>query len=298
VKPTERSAIIDEARNLDWFHSIAFGDYTSPKREGKNATPNGTLRPVWAFLEQTTVSGSHCLDVGTADGIVAFTLERMGAAEVVATDGAPRRTFEVARQLLESQVTYETRLPDTHLENRLNHSSFDLVVMAGFLYHVFSPLGAIAQARRLLRHGGLFIVETVYLGGDDPVMQFNPAFDVAPISQPSTYWLATRPCIEGMLKLCCFEILALATSSEPAEPGSTRRIGYLARAARPSEVTGRPRQMITVHERTAATPNIDYRQLDRIMEEGPTSSVVYEGPRGHRQLPATWQPTWNSLQPR
>jgi 2-polyprenyl-3-methyl-5-hydroxy-6-metoxy-1,4-benzoquinol methylase len=297
VTEIDRSALLDEARSLQWFHSIDFGDYVSPKRESASAMPNATLRPIWAFLQDTGVTASRCLDVGTADGIVAFTLERMGAAETVATDGTPRPTFEVAHGLLRSSVTYVTQVPDTRLEDRFEHHSFDLVVMAGFLYHLFSPLAAIAQARRLLRLGGLFMVETVYIGGDDPTLCLNPAFDVAPIEQPSTYWLATRSCLESMLKLCCFEVLASASNSELAVPGTTRRIGYVARAVRPSDVTGRPQQMITTHERTSATPNVDYRKLDHLPTGSPESTVRYEGPRGHRQLSASWQPDWNPLQP-
>ena len=262
MTPIDRTALIDDARSLRWFHSIDFGDFTSPKREGENRPPNYTLRPVWAFLEDMTVTGSRCLDVGTADGIVAFTLERMGASEVVATDLTPRRPFEVAHQLLGSRVSYETNLPDTHLEDWFSHYSFDLVVMAGFLYHVFSPLAAIAQARRLLQRDGLFIAETVYLGGDDVAMHLNPAFDVAPIAQPSTYWLATRPCIENMLKLCCFEVLGSVSNAEFPKPGAPSRIAYLARAVRPSDLTGRPQQMIAAQSKTVATHSIDYHKLD------------------------------------
>src|SRR5438477_10034130 len=52
------------------------------------------LRPVVERMPWPDVSGRRCLDVGTADGFLAFELERRGAAEVVTTDIADHAEWD------------------------------------------------------------------------------------------------------------------------------------------------------------------------------------------------------------
>ena len=140
-----RQKLIEEADSMPWFHAIDFGDYTSRGRFPQGTTPNSTLLPVFHFLRDLDVTDRDCLDIGTADGIVAFSLKQRGARRVVGADGGPRRQFEIARQLLGIDVEYDSRFPDTEFDRRFPPGTFDVVVMAGLIYHLFGPLNAIAR---------------------------------------------------------------------------------------------------------------------------------------------------------
>src|SRR3954465_3542410 len=69
------------ASNPFWYHTIEVAPGV--------VTPGWfDLRPIVDLLPWPDVRGKRCLDVGTADGFLAFELERRGAAEVGATAGA------------------------------------------------------------------------------------------------------------------------------------------------------------------------------------------------------------------
>jgi tRNA (mo5U34)-methyltransferase len=133
------------------------------------------LRPVVARMPWPDVHGKRCLDVGTADGFLAFELERRGAAEVVAGDIAtheqwdfevhmgelgpaylrhvagPRahEGFEVARRLLDSAVRLE-HLSAYELDPA-RIGQFDVVVCGSLLLHLRDPLRALCSIRSVCR---------------------------------------------------------------------------------------------------------------------------------------------------
>jgi len=100
---------------ISWFHAIELepGGLVTPGRFRKNIPPNYTLFPVFKFLEQIELSERNCLDIGTADGIVAFIM-RMRGGRVVATDRTIREGFLLVLEHLGLQdVRY---LPKTTLD--------------------------------------------------------------------------------------------------------------------------------------------------------------------------------------
>ena len=91
----------------------------------------------------------------------------------------------------------------------LGDRRFDLVLMAGVLYHVFDPLYAISTARHLARHNGLALFETHYLRDEErPVMLFNPADPDAIKGAANFFWRASASCLEGMFHVCGFRVIA------------------------------------------------------------------------------------------
>jgi tRNA (mo5U34)-methyltransferase len=129
------------------------------------------LRPIVERLPWPEIRGKRCLDVGTADGFLAFELERRGAAEVVAVDlpahehwdwehhigelgpqylhavagERARAGFEVAHELLGSSVRF---VPLSAYElNPDTLGSFDVVVCGSLLLHLRDPLRALAAIR-------------------------------------------------------------------------------------------------------------------------------------------------------
>jgi SAM-dependent methyltransferase len=287
----DRARLIEKAKTLSWFHAIDFDDYVAPGRT--SSVPNGTLTPVWQLLGHIDLVGRDCLDIGAADGIVAFTMKRAGARRVVAADGHPFPTFMVARDLLGLDVEYLSDLQDTGLATKLQPASFDVIVMAGLLYHVFSPLAAIAACRRALRPGGLLITETVCVGSPEPILKLNTEMEPPLTEQFTTYLIPSPLALEGMLKLCCFDVLASSANRIPAT-GAVGRIAHLARAASPDDIADRKPQLIRTHDANAGTPHISFRDL---RAEPATSPVPYRGSRGHHQA-ARKDADWVKLQPR
>lgn len=279
----ERRDLIQEAKSIPWFHAIDFGDFVSPGRFGADRVPNGTLIPVYELIRHVDLKGLHVLDIGTADGVIALGAKAMGAQRVVATDGTPRRPFKIARRLSGLDIEYIGDMQDIQLASRRDEMGrFDVVVMAGFLYHVFAPLTVLAAARALVRPGGLLIIETVYRGGDEPTLMLNTAMDPPLTEQHSTYWVGTRHCIEEMLKLVSFDVLGSASLGQVRPKDSPGRLAVVARAVVPEEVRDRRPQLVRSHEKLSGTPDISFRDL---RNENYANTLPYAGERSHVECP-------------
>lgn len=176
---TRRDAAAAIAENPLWYHTIEVAPGV--------VTPGWfDLRPTVAKLPWPDVEGKRCLDVGTADGFLAFELERRGAAEVLATDLAdhelwdwPLRTralgveylreiagpdknlgLEIARRLRGSSV--DTRQVSAYDISPETVGEFDVVVCGSLLLHLRDPLRALEAIRSVCR-GPLLCINQVDL---------------------------------------------------------------------------------------------------------------------------------------
>jgi SAM-dependent methyltransferase len=286
---------IDEARKAPWFHSIDFKprlDFVSRTRFNENVPPNYTLFGFYDLIRHLDLTKAECLDLGTMDGIAAFIMKDLGAERVVATDIGERKTFLFARESLGLAVDYR---PDTDLYNISAKAgqSFDIVLMAGVLYHVFDPLYAVTIARQLTRHNGFAIIETHFLKDEArPIMLFNPA-DPDAIQQENFFWRASPSCLEAMFIMCGFHVIARRDVG--------KRVTYLLQAARPSEMT----EANDITKRIFASfmrykhyrENIDYSALER--SEGSSVVRLRTVPSRHEQIQirkyvpsVPFQPRW------
>ena len=139
-----------EIEKLGWFHAIDFGDMHSPGRIPPGQPPNFTLFGIYSFLEHVDPNGLDVIDVGTMDGLMAFILKRLGAERVVATDLWDREQFRVARQLLgyDDEIEYHTLLDIKDMADTFGTGRFDIMIFAGVLYHLLSPLEYLLHCRR------------------------------------------------------------------------------------------------------------------------------------------------------
>ncbi len=286
---------VEEAKKSPWFHSIDFRpklDFVSRARFTENVPPNYTLFGFYDLITHLDLSGAECLDLGTMDGIAAFVMKDLGAARVVATDIGERKTFLFARDMLGLDVDY---MPDTDLYNISAKTArqFDVVLMAGVLYHVFDPLYAITIARQLTKQNGFAIIETHFLKDEPrPIMLFNPA-DAEAIQQENFFWRASASCLEAMFVMCGFHVLARRDAG--------KRVTYLLQAAKPSEMT----EANDITKRIFASfmrykhyrENIDYNALER--GENESRARLRTVPARHDQIqvkkyrPAVpFQPEW------
>ena len=268
-------ATIDEYK---WFHAIDFGRVASSGRIPPEKPPNYTLFGIYSFLDAIDPTELDIIDIGTMDGLMAFMLKRMGAGRVAATDLWDRRQFRIARELLayEGEVEYHTALDIRDMNQRFGESAFDLMVFAGVLYHLLSPLESLVSCRRLLRRGGLLLLETcIDDSSHEMSLTFNMGLDPAPFHEPTTYFLPSLPALLALLRTASFDPIGVARLRH----GSSR-VSVLARAARPSAVRDKT-SVQRLHDVYVDRPNHfafgnTFHDLEHDEREG--SRAIYTGP--------------------
>jgi tRNA (mo5U34)-methyltransferase len=151
------------------------------------------------------LTGLSVLDVGTANGGIAFSAERRGAERVLAVDIYPEHWFGVDRlkDFLGSSVEHR-RLSVYDLVGGIEER-FDIVFFCGVLYHLRHPLLALDNVRAVLKEGGLVLIETAVadreLGSEasKPVVRFyrgselgeDPSCWFAPSTAALREWCAS-----------------------------------------------------------------------------------------------------------
>lgn len=283
--------MIEKIDQLKWFHAIDFGDYISKGRMDNNVPPNYSLFGVYQFLEKIDVKEMTCLDVGAMSGIVSFILKQRGAPQVTATDLYKYDTFVLAREILGLDVEYRIGVRLKDLPTMFNKGHFDLIILAGVIYHIFSPLEAIAICRNLLKENGLMLVETVMAEGEEPKLMLNTEMEDPIAQEKGTYLVPTMSCLNGMMKFCAMDVLGSVKIA-----GAARRITFLGRACKPSEVANRTEQLRKTHEQAIVTHNLTFNTLEA---GGPRSSAIrYTGESGHAVINIFHFNTTLPLQPR
>jgi tRNA (mo5U34)-methyltransferase len=213
------AAAINEVRR--WYHclEVAPGIVTPGLFD---------LRPIVERMPWPDVRGLRCLDVGTADGFLAFELERRGAAEVVALDlpepddwdweahtsgsgpeyvravsgpevGAGLRT---ARELRGSAVTVASS--SAYDLDPSTFGSFDVVVCGSLLLHLRDPLRALAAIRSVCR-GRLLCTNQLDLGRTVTHPR-TPLFRLDGVSGITQWWIPNAAGHRQMLRAAGFAI--------------------------------------------------------------------------------------------
>lgn len=108
-------------------------------------------------------SGMRVLDIGTADGFMAFEVEKRGAEEVVGIDYRKPTSsgFAIASTILGSRVRHV--IENVYELDPAKYGLFDMVLFLGVLYHLRNPLLAFDRVRSLMKPGALLFVETQLL---------------------------------------------------------------------------------------------------------------------------------------
>lgn len=143
-----------------WYHQIELGPgIVTP---GVNDSAEN-LRLLNELGLPADCSGLRVLDIGTADGFMAFEIEKRGAREVVALDyRKPASTgFSIASSILGSGVRHEVENVYDLTPEKYGH--FDLVLFLGVLYHLRNPMAAFDRIRRIMNPGALLFVESQLL---------------------------------------------------------------------------------------------------------------------------------------
>lgn len=269
---------------LDWFHAIDFGDFASAGRFPQGSPQNETLFGAMDLLSGIDLSGQACLDIGTSDGLLAFGMKTMGASRVCASDSYDLESFRLAREILNLDIEYFPGIQIKDMVELFNETPFDLIACAGIIYHMLNPTSAFLNARKIIKSGGLFILETAYAKSNDAIMVLNSESKNA-MPEIHTYWIPSQKAVEGLLKLACFDILGVRVLNEP------NRITYLAKAVSPNEISNPSRMLRNIHRVDFCDFDFQLRQLD--LDKTPHSQISFEINHFERTIePKKYKPTF------
>lgn len=159
-----------------------------------------------------SVAGKTFLDVGCWEGAMCLEATRRGAATVLGID------YCTSPEAIAAQERHGLGFLQLDIlsEKALQLPEFDVVLCAGVLYHVESPLALLFRLRKLCRPGGLLFLETTcFTGSSEPVMLFHPGDSLD--DNPSNWWTPTEPCLLAMLKEAGFGDVAVTWAHKPAD---------------------------------------------------------------------------------
>jgi tRNA (mo5U34)-methyltransferase len=201
-----RDQLLSMVPKQTWVHSIDLGSGV--------VTPGlwGAGNPsITKALSDIDFANKKVLDVGCWDGLYSFEAERRGASEVYAIDLTSQRdfdgqpTFQIAHAALKSSVLYYPSLSVYDVE-RLDINDFDVVIFTGVYYHLKDPLRALTCLRRVLREGGLLLVEGAIL--DEPGCFARFFYRESFCGDSSNWWVPTIECLRQWVTCSFFKIVA------------------------------------------------------------------------------------------
>jgi 2-polyprenyl-3-methyl-5-hydroxy-6-metoxy-1,4-benzoquinol methylase len=256
-----------------WFHAIDFGDFASSGRFRPGQAQNITLYGFMDMVRDIDLTGMRVLDIGAVDGLASFGMKALGATDVVATDSVVKDTFLRGKEVLGLDITYHPKTQIKDFPGLFGPGSFDAVLCAGVIYHMFNPVSAFLECRKIIREGGLLFMETPYFAGEERACIFVNS-ETEMVNEIYTYSVPTKAAVLGLMKLAGFEILAVRTIKGPD------RITVLGRATALNEIADRTPLLQRIHE--LDTCDFEFRYA-KYVPSPVQSTIRYTGP-GDDQL--------------
>lgn len=301
----DAAALMQLARKEKFFHNMRLpGIDTGTWVYGDDLPPNYHLFPIFQLFNELNVEGMTCLDIGTYDGMTAFSLAARGALRVDATCQYDLPRFRLARALGAFRtVAYFPQTDLDRIHATFAAESYDLVVMSAMLHHLLSPLEGLMEARRLLKTDGMLVLEVVVREGPTASVDLNTELG-DPIYGVPTIWIPSPGAVLGMLRFAGFEPvtqLQLLGGKVAREP-NYERLTVLARARPLDEITGRTPKLQETHRQRPRVGR--YALADFARPSAQPSLIRHTGPGGERWLNC-WeeapvdplQPSWTNPRP-
>lgn len=149
-------------------------------------------------------TGRRILDIGGADGDLAFFLERLGCPATI-LDHAPTNYNGLrGARLLRRHLGSRLEIHDVDLDTQfhLPPGKYDLIFFLGILYHLKNPFYALESLAKVTRHM-LISTRVAKLSPAGRSMRDLPvAYLLHPTesnNDPTNFWIFTEP---GLLRLC------------------------------------------------------------------------------------------------
>lgn len=282
-----KSSLARRIQDEKFFHDMVLHDGTrtgSWVYDGESFPPNYHLSPIFRYLSSIDLSSASCIDIGSYDGMTAFVMSELGAREVVATCQFDLPRFRAVRAYQDYQnVAYYPNTELSEFSALFEHGFFDVVVVSAMFHHLTAPLDGLLAMRRLLRPGGLFVFESIALDRDEPAIYLNTELD-DPIYGAPTLFVPTLSSLRGLLKLASFDTLSQTQllGGKDARETNYERFSFVARAVRPSEVSGRGEKAKEIHEKSPKIGEADFDSWES--EATALAPLEYRGPRGGGRL--------------
>ena len=170
------------------------------------------------------IEGKTLIDIGAWDGWMSFEAERRGA-KATACDWfcwsgpgwGTDEVFRYVRDLTGSKVdAIECDIPDL---DPAKHGTYDIVLLAGVLYHVRDMLSILEKAQALARE--CVIIETQTIPGDQPMARYWTLDTLN--GDGSNFWTPTVRCVEDMMREFGFTRFAHAHAPFHPQTGEVTR---------------------------------------------------------------------------
>jgi 2-polyprenyl-3-methyl-5-hydroxy-6-metoxy-1,4-benzoquinol methylase len=269
--PSDLSALRARANSVRWFNAFDFGEFQARGREVAGANYfNGSLFGTFDLLSSIDLRNLRCIDVGSGSGLVALGMKALGAAYVAAADAIHHPAFDIAREITGHEIDFRlVGMEKLGKEADWVHS-FDVVTTSGLMYHLWSPFELIFACRKLLKHNGLLVIQSLCEVNDPrAALYLNSERNIN--GDPTTYYVPGVNALRGMLKAACFNILA--------ERRLTRLSTFVAFMARgvndTTAVDNRAPNLIKIHEHLRADPSYNFGgySFSEIVEQAPRSDA-------------------------
>lgn len=210
----------------EWYYSIEVAPgLITP---GKPFLSMGLVR---CLLARMPVEGQRCLDIGAMEGMMSILMERRAAQHVTCWDRSVNQSHgrvQFLREQLGVQLDFVYTDHFAQLREALPRAQFDIVILAGVLYHVVDPFATLLRARSLLRHGGLMLVETAGVLDDTAFAAFNSHGRFYPNPVDANYWFLSVAGLDALCRCARLEPLDFLWLQDPAS--IPRRMACVCRA--------------------------------------------------------------------
>lgn len=196
-----RAESLAAAAQYGWGHTIDFGAFTMPGLLGDKWLRLAGVLDEWDWWP-ASLAGHRVADVGAFTGGLSLLMAARGAAEVAAVDEVPEhldqcRFAAEALGVADRVRTEQASLYD--LEDRLGPGRLDLVLCAGVLYHLSDMLVGLIVLQRLLRPGGVLLLES------NAIESFEHSYANYGRYVGGMWWQPTALCIADMCEHAGFE---------------------------------------------------------------------------------------------